>query len=127
MGTVRHTSLDLKRKPRDKYDAIVDRLGAMAEGDGRKAGNPRKIEQLTVCALRGFGLHKVSTDTGTFGSEMEECLRRQCRSERGRLRHARLRIPISIRIAKEASACRSGDVANEGADEISVTLGDCIA
>ena len=36
-GDVRHTSLDLHREPRDKYDAIVDRLGAMAEGDGRKA------------------------------------------------------------------------------------------
>ena len=52
-GTARHTSLEVNRKPRGKSDAIVDRLGDMAEGDDRKAGNPRKIGQLTGCALGG--------------------------------------------------------------------------
>ena len=51
-STSRHAGLEAHRKPRDKSDAIVDRLGAMAEGGDRKAGNPSKIAQLTVCALR---------------------------------------------------------------------------
>ena len=106
---------------------MVDRLGAMAEKEERKSGPPSKVEQLTVCALRGFGLHKVMMGTNTYGPELESCLRRQARSERDRLWHAKLRIPITNRIAKAASSGLFGNVASEGTDEITVTLGDCIA
>ena len=95
----------------------------MAEGDDRKAGNPSKIERLA----RGIGLHKVSLGTGTYGSEMQSRRRRQGRSERGRIWRENLRIHITNRIAKAASAGRFGNVINEGEGEVSITMGDCVA
>ena len=51
---VRHVSLEPSRsKSRDKYDAIFDRLGAMADQEDRKTGGVAKAEQFLVCALRG--------------------------------------------------------------------------
>ena len=32
------------RKAKDKYEAIVDRMGAMADAEDRKIGSPSKIE-----------------------------------------------------------------------------------
>ena len=85
------------------------------------------MEQLTVCALRGFGLRKITLGTNTYGPELESCLRRQARSERDRLWHDKLRIPITNRMAKAAASGLFGNVASGGTDEITVTLGDCIA
>ena len=42
----------------DKYDAIVERLGQMADKEETRAGRNAKIEQFIACALMGFGLHK---------------------------------------------------------------------
>ena len=124
---VRHHSTSGPAPPKDHHEAMVDRLGAMAEKDERKAGAPSKVEQLAVCALRGFGLHKITMGTNTYGPELESCLRRQARPERDRLWHAKLRIPITNRIAKAATSGLFGNVASGGTDEISATLGDCIA
>ena len=45
----------------------MDRLCAMQDRDDRKAGAPSKVEQFTACALRGFGAHKTTLATGTYG------------------------------------------------------------
>ena len=113
--------------PRDQNEAIADRLCAMAGRGDRKAGAPRKVDQFTFCALRGFGSHKAALATGTYGKEMESCLQRQARSDRDRLWHEQLRIPITNRIAKAASSGLLGNVESEGANEITVALADCIA
>ena len=68
-ATVREMSLNPTRSTshRDKYDAIVDRLAAVADKEERKSGGMSKMGQFTVCALRGFGGHNVELRTGTFG------------------------------------------------------------
>ena len=75
--TVRHIDTMIHRKPKDKYEAIVDRLGAMADSADRKVGSPSKIELFTVSALRGSGLRKVTLGAGTYGVEITNCLRRE--------------------------------------------------
>ena len=80
-----------------------------------------------MCALRGFGTFKVSLGTATYGEEMENCIRRQGRSERDRFRREKLRIPISYRIAKAATTGSFGNVVSEGTSELTITLADCIA
>ena len=125
--TARHISQEGPTHPKDQYDAIVDRLGAMADRDGRKSGAPRKVDQFNVCALRGFGAHKASISTGTYGAQMESCIRWQARSERDILWREKLKIPIANRIVKAASSGSFGNAASEGADEIAITIADCIA
>ena len=93
---------------RDKYDTIVDRLGAMADKEDRRAGCNAGIEQITVCALRGFGTHKVVLGSGTYGPELEACLRRQARSKKDHLWRIKCKVPISNRIAKAAASGRFG-------------------
>ena len=73
---------DAPSRPRDQYEAIVDRLGAMADRDDRKAVAPSEVEQFVVFALRGFGLRRITWGAWTYGSEMESCIRTQVRSER---------------------------------------------
>ena len=106
-------------------DAIVDRLGAMADKEETRAGCNTKVEQFTVCALRGFCTHKVVLGTGTYGPELETCLRRQARSEKDHLWRMKLKFPVSNRIAKAAASGRFGNIVGEGADEVSITLSDC--
>ena len=65
--------------------------------------------------------------TGTYGAELTNCLQRQGKSERDRLWQSKPRIPISNRIDKSAAGGRFGDILGEGADEVSITLADCIA
>ena len=125
--TVRHSYTTKHRKPKDKYEAIADRLGAIADSEDRKIGSPSKIEQSTVSALRGFGARKVTIGTGTYGAELTNCLQRQGKSEKDRLRQGKLRISISNRIAKAAAAGRFGNTPGEGTDEVAITLADCIA
>ena len=57
LRTAKHSDTMIHRKPKDKYEAIVDRIGAMADSEDRKLCQPSKIEQFTVSALRGFGKH----------------------------------------------------------------------
>lgn len=115
------------RSKRDKYDAIVGRLGAMAEKEEKKAGCNTKIEQFDVCALRGFGIHRVVLGAGTYGPELESCLRRQGRSEKGRLWRQKLRIPVTNRIARAAASGGFWNFSGGGTDELSATLADCFA
>ena len=124
--TVRHISVEGPTAPRGHNEAIVDRLSAMQDRDDRKAGAPSKVEQFTVCALRGFGSHMATLATGTYGKEMESCLQRQGRSERDRLWRDKLRIPITNRIAKAAASGLFGNAEADVANEITITLRDCI-
>ena len=124
---VRHTSLEGPPRPKDATEAMADRLGALADRDDRRSGAPSKVDQFTVCALRGFGVHRVVLGTGTYGAEMESCIRTQARSEKDKLRHDKLRVPISNRIARAASSGAFGCALSEGTDEISVCLSGCIA
>ena len=123
--TVRHTGQEGPTQSKDQYEAIVDSAGAMTDRDGRKSGEPSNVDQFTVCALRGFGTHKVSLATGTYGVEMENCIRRQARSELDRLWREKLKIPIANRVAKASPSCRFGDVESERTDEITIALSDC--
>ena len=125
--TARRTSQEGPSRPKDQYEAFADRLGALADRDGRKIGAPSKVEQFTVCALRWFGTHKLSLGTGTYGAEMESCLRRKARSERDRLWHGKLKIPIANRVAEASSSGAFGNIASEGTDEVTITLADCVA
>ena len=128
-AAVREWSRDPARSSsqRGKYDAIVDRLTAVAEKEGRKSGVAPKIDQFTVCALRGFGCHKVELCTGTYGSDLETAMRRVSRTDRDHLWHCKLEIPLTNRIARAASTGRFGNIVGDGADEISLTLSDCFA
>ena len=122
---VRHISLDpARRKSRDKYDAIVDRLGAMADQEDRKEGGMPNLEQFTVCALLGFGCREIDLRTGAYGRELGSSLRRQARTERDHRWHRKLKIPITNRISKAASAGRFGNVSGDGSDDLTVTLAD---
>ena len=112
---------------RDKYDAILDILGDMGDREGRKAGGLVNLEQFTVCAIRGFGVHKVALCVGAYGSELESIMRRQGRSEKGFLRHPKLGIPTPNRIAEAASGGRFGNITGDGTDEISSTINDFFA
>ena len=78
-----------------------------------------------VVALRGFGMRKTILGAGTYGGELEECLRRQGKSERDRLWNKKMRIVITNRIAKAAASGRFGFHPGEGGQEVSVTLADC--
>ena len=71
-------------KPEGEYGAILDRLGAISDREMKTTAGYSKIDEFVVCALRGFGLHKTALGTGTYGAELEQCLRRQARSERDR-------------------------------------------
>ena len=123
--TVREMSAELTReKPSGKYDAIVGRLGAMADKEDRKAGGMTKLDQFTVCALRGFGFQKVELCTGKYGVELESSLRRVARTDRDHLWRKHLKIPITNRIARAASTGRFGNIAGDGTDDISVTMSD---
>ena len=125
---VRHMSIKPKRRGSgDRVDAIVDRLGAMADNEEKKAGGMSKLDQFTVCALRGFGCFEVESCTGIYGQELEGAIRRQTRNDRDFLRRKKLRIPITNRIAKASPTGRFGNVTGNGTDEISVTLADCFA
>ena len=86
----------------------------MAEGGDRKYRNPSKIEQLAVCAPRGFALRTVPIGTGAYGSEMESFSRRQERSVRDRIWRDKIRNPITNRIAKPESSGRLGNFTNDG-------------
>ena len=124
----RHVNLAKSHRGiRDRYDDVVDRLGAMADKEEKRAGCNTKIEQFTVCALRGFGTHKVVLGTGTYGQELEACLRRQARSGEDHLWRMKCKIPISNRIARAAPSGRFGNITGEGTDEITATLADCFA
>ena len=101
---MRHISQEAPTHPKDQYEAIVGRLGAMADRDGRETGAPSNVAQFTVCAPRGFGLRKITLSTGTYKKEMESCLHRQVRRERDRRWREKLRIPSTNRISKSASS-----------------------
>ena len=126
-STVRHVSFDGPLHRKGHYEAIVDRMGAMADRHDRKSGARRKVVQFTVFAFRGFGIHHTSLASGAYGDEMERLPMRQARPERYLIWREKLRIPITNQIAKAASSGLFGNVASEGTDRISVTLGDCIA
>ena len=106
--------------------AIVDRPGAISDG-GKSQNGYHKIGEFTVCALRGFGMHKTVLCTGKYGSELEQCLRRQARSERGRPWQGKIRFILTNRIARGASTGRFGVFEGEGAEEVSIILADCFA
>ena len=59
-------------QPEGEYGAIIDRLGAMADREQKTTGRYRKLDEFTVCALRGSGLHKTVFWTGAYGSELEQ-------------------------------------------------------
>lgn len=113
--TARHVSLGKPDQPKDRYESTVGRLGSMVDRGDRKAGAPSKVGQFTVCALRGFGIRKVTMAIGTYDNEMESCLVRQARSGRDRFRRAKLKIPIA------------GNVASDGANAIDATMGGCVS
>ena len=125
---VRHVEREpTPRKGRDKYDAICDRLGAMADQEEKKAGGLGKVDQFMVCALRGFGCYEIDLCTGIYGKDLEDAIRRQGRTDREHLWHQKLKIPLTNRIAKAASTGRFGNVKGDGTDEVSITLADCFA
>ena len=128
-ATVRDLSLDPARSTshRDKYDAIADRSTAVADKEERKAGGMSKLDQFTVCALRGFGCRKVELRTGNCGSEFESDLRRAGRTDRDHLWRRKLKIPITNRIARAAPTGIFGNIVGDGTDEASVALSDCFA
>ena len=72
-------------QPTGEYGALMNRIGAMSEREHKTVNGFNKIDEFTVCALRGFGLRKTVLGTGTYGTELEQCLRRQARSEKDRL------------------------------------------
>ena len=78
----------------------------MADREQQTLGRYSKMDEFTVCALRGFGTHKTVLGTGTYGSELEQCLRRQARCELDKLRKEEIRFPINNRVAQGGSAGR---------------------
>ena len=112
--------------PDGEMNAILDRLGAIS--DREKAQNGiHKIDEFTVVALRGFGKYKTVLGTGTYGPELEQCLRRQARSEKDKLWQEKIRFILTNRIARGASTGRFGSFEGEGGEETSITLADCFA
>ena len=100
--------LGSRLKPRGKYEAIVDHLSAVGGRKEKEAGGYSKIDQFVVVALRGFGMHKTILGTGTYGAELEDCLRRQGKSERDRLWNKKMRMVITNRVARAAASGRFG-------------------
>ena len=79
---VRHVSIRPARDSyRDKYGAIADRLGAMANKERRESG-VAKLGKFTVCASRGFGRYKVDACAGVYGQDPGSALRRPSRADR---------------------------------------------
>ena len=112
-------------QPRGKYDSIVDHLVAVADREEKKAGGFCKIDQFLVVALRGFGLHKTVIGTGTYGAALEQCIRRQEKSERDRIWNKKVRIVSTNRIARAAATGRFGFHPGEGGEGVIITLVDC--
>ena len=107
---VRQSDLGTSRlKPEGEYGAILGRLGAISDREMKTTAGYRKIDEFAVCALRGFRLHKTALGNGTYGAELEQCLRRQARSERDRLWREKIRFSITNRIAKECPTGRFGN------------------
>ena len=97
----------------------------MRERGEKKAGGQCKTDQFAAVALRGFGLHKTILGTGAYGTELEQVIRRQGKSERGRLWNKKLRVVIANRIARAASCGRFGHHPGEGGDDVSIATADC--
>ena len=116
---------DTRMQPQGEYGAILDRLGAISEREMKSTAGYSKIGEFVVCALRGFGLHKTALGAGAYGAELQECLRRQARSERDRLWQEKIRFLITNRIAKGCSTGRFGHFDGEGSEEVSIALSDC--
>ena len=114
-------------QPEGEYGAIIDRLGAIADREHKTAGGYIQLGEFTACALRGFCLLKTVMGGGTYGPELEQCLRRQARSERDRLWRDKIRFLITNRISRADSAGRFGVFDGEGSGEVSITLPDCFA
>ena len=111
-------------QPEGEYGTIIDRLGAMADLEQKTLGGYSKIDEFAVCALRGCGMRKTALGTVTYGSELEQFLKRQSRSDRARLWQAEIRFLITNRIATGGSAGRFGVFEGEGGEEVSITLAD---
>ena len=125
---MRKSDLGSKRiQPVGEYGAIIDRLGAISERGLKASGGYSKIDEFAVCALRGFGLHKTALGAGTYGTELEQCLRRQARSERDRVWRDKVRFLITNRVAKGSSTGRFGSFDGEGSEEVSITIADCFS
>ena len=114
-------------QPQGEYGALLNRIGEMSEREHKKTSGFSKIDEFTVCALRGFGMRKTVLGTRTYGAELEQCLRRQARIERDRLRGEKILFVITNRVAKGGSTGRFGTFEGEGAEDVSVTLADCFA
>ena len=112
-------------KPEGEYGSILDRLGAISDREVKTTAGYSKIDEFVVCALRGFGLHKTALGTGTYGAELEQCLRRQARIQRDRLWQEKIRFLITNRIAKGCSTGRFGMFDGEGGEDVCVALADC--
>ena len=74
-----------RMQPDEEYGAIIDRLGPRSDRGNKSAVRYSRLDEFAACPLRGFGLRKTVVGTGGYVGELEQRLKRQACSDRGRL------------------------------------------